>query len=185
MADALTELDLGDLHDAIVAGISAQFPALQTVEFYREEDDRKTPASMPACLLELTEFEKAGADPDPGTGQLAVMARFEARLIIGFRTPNAKREIRKLACAFASFVHLRRWEGVVTGPGEVVGIYHDDFSPELDQYEVWRVEWAHVIHLGESVWKPDGSVAPTNVTARPAHPEGEAPGEAEQVTPDE
>jgi hypothetical protein len=180
MADALTEIDLDDLHDAIETQIAAAFPTLQTVEFYRE--DRKTVVA-PACLLELVEFETAGAEPDPGTGQLAMLARFEAELILGFRTANAKREARKLAANLAAFLHLRRWTGIVTGPGEVVGCYKDDFAPELDQFEVWRVEWSHIIHLGQSVWVPDGSITPTTVYSRGTNPEGAEFDEPEEVTP--
>lgn len=169
MADADTQVDLEQLHDVMAASIATAFPALQTVEFYRE--DRKTPVTAPACLLELVELETAGAEPDPGTEQLAVYARFEAQLIIGFRTPKAKLEARRLAASLAAFLHLRRWPGVVTGPGEVVGCYRDEFDPGLDQFEVWRVEWSHLVHLGESVWAGDG-IIPTRVYVRNAHPVG-------------
>lgn len=182
MADALTEIDLDALHDAIEAQIAAAFPVFQTVQFYREETDRKS-LPKPACLLELVEFETVGAEPDPGTGQIPVYARFEAELVLGFRTTHAKRAIRKLAGSFAAFLHLRRWTGVVTGPGEVVGCYKDDFSPELDQCVVWRVEWAHLVHLGQSVWKPGDEVTPTNVYARPTTPQGAALGAPEKITP--
>src|SRR5690606_27856540 len=104
MAD---EVGLDALHAAIVADIKAAFPALATVEFYRETSDRVR-LELPACLLELSEMELA-EDEDPGTEQTAVEARFEARLIIGFRTPDAKVEIRKLAGAFAAFLRHRRW----------------------------------------------------------------------------
>jgi hypothetical protein len=99
-------------------------------------------------------------------------------------TTNVEREARKLAAALAAFLHLRRWEGVVTGPAEVVGFGPDNFDPDLDQYEVWKVEWSHVLHLGKSVWEPEpGTVPPTTVYARPAVPEGAEPGEQEKVTP--
>lgn len=152
MANANTELTLDALHDAIVARIKAQFPALKTVQAYRL--DRKA-LPTPACLVELTEFETTSDAMDPGTEQLAVTARFEARLILGFKTPQAKLEIRKLAASVAAFARLNRW-GLPVGPAEVIGAYPDDFDPELDQYECWRVEWTNVIHLGESVWNDEG-----------------------------
>ena len=157
--DRNTEITLDHLHDAIVAATTAQFPDLATVEFYRE--DRKG-LPMPACLLELTDME-AAPDFDPGTDQLAVLATFEAQLVIGFRQPgkSAKREIRKLAGAFAAWVRLQRW-GCPVGPAQVVGAFPDDFEPELDQFECWRVEWQQIIHLGETVWTNDGTT-PTAV----------------------
>jgi hypothetical protein len=170
---ANTEINLDTLHEAIVADIQAQYPDLRTVEFYRgegnEHDDRKS-LSCPACLLNLSEYEPSEED-DPGTGQLAIVAHFEAELIIKFSTPNAKRSIRKLAAAFAAWLHNRRWTNpsgttpkLPTGPCMVVCAYQDDFSSimpgkrdqHLDQFEIWKIEWRQKIHLGESVWKDEG-----------------------------
>lgn len=155
MSNAHTETTLEAVHAGIINAIKVQFPDLKTVDAYRL--DRKN-LPTPACLIELTEFE-TGVDPDPGTEQLAVLARFEARFIIGFRQglKNPKMEIRKLAAAFAVFARLKRW-GCPIGPAQVVGAFPDDFDPELDQFECWRVEWQQIIHLGEGIWKDDGEV---------------------------
>lgn len=177
--NANTDIDLDKLHAAIEADIKAKFPALRTVEFYRGEgndhDDRKV-LPVPACLLELTEMDASEPD-DPGTEQLAVIATFEAELLIRFTEPNAKRSIRKLAAAFAAWLHNRRWTNpdnpakkLPTGPCMVVGAYKDDFSgmmagqrdKPLDQFEVWKVEWRQKIHLGEGVWNDDG-ITPSEV----------------------
>lgn len=160
--DADTQVTLDQVHDAILASVRAQFPALATVEAYSLDRDH---LQTPACLVEMTDMEASGYDP--GTGQLEVVATFEAQLLMSFRQPgmNPKREIRKLAGAFAVFARLQRW-GVPVGPAEVVGAYPDDFDPELDKYEVWRVEWRQIIHLGESVWKADSEgVTPSMVMA--------------------
>lgn len=153
-----TEVDLSALHATITAAIQAKFPALQTVEFYREDREE---LPVPACILDMPEFEGA-PEVDPGTGQLAVMMRFEAEFIIGFRTPAAKMSVRMLVAAFAAFLHEARWPGGLTGPAEHIHAYKDDFKPVLDQYEVWCVEWRQVVHLGESVWN-DAGVTPTTI----------------------
>jgi hypothetical protein len=160
MSNANTETTLDAVHSGIVAAISAHFPDLATVEFYRL--DRKV-LHVPACILELTSMERF-KDPDPGTEQLAVMAQFEAKFVISFRqgAANPKLEARKLAAAFAAFAKFRRW-GCPIGPAEILGIYPDDFDPELDQFEVWRVEWEQIIHLGESVWNAPPDWVPTEV----------------------
>ena len=95
MANAQTMISLDALHEAIVRAIQRKFPALVTVEAYRQV---RGGLPVPACLVELAELEAAD-DLDPGTEQLAVMARFEARLVIGFRQGglNPGLEIRKLA----------------------------------------------------------------------------------------
>ncbi|MDO5057731.1 MAG: hypothetical protein Q4E06_10455 [Lautropia sp.] len=153
MANAQTVTTLDDLHEAIVGEIRQQFPSLATVEAYRQV---RGSLPLPACLVELAELE-ATDEMDPGTGQLALRARFEARLVIGFRQGalNPGLEIRKLAAALAVFVHQQRW-GLPVGAADVLGCWPDDFDPGLDQYECWRVEWQQVIHLGESAWIEDG-----------------------------
>lgn len=153
MANAKTVITLDALHEAIVAAIRQQFPSLATVEAYRQP---RGTLPLPACLVELAELEAAD-DLDPGTGQLALQARFEARLVIGFRQEgrNPGLEIRKLAAALAHFVHQQRW-GLPVGAADVLGCWPDDFDPGLDQFECWRVEWQQVIHLGESVWTDEG-----------------------------
>lgn len=175
--NANTNINLATVHDAIVADIKAAFPNLKTVEFYRE--DRKSLVT-PACLLELTELE-ADPDNDPGTEQLAVIAKFEAELIIGFRPQaghmaKAKLSIRMLAASLEAWLRMRRWTNpadqdkkLPTGEAMVIGAYEDDFSvmgrhrdQELPQFDVWRVEWQQRLHLGETVWTDDG-ITPTTI----------------------
>lgn len=152
-------ISIEEIHTRIENAIKAQFPDLQVVEFYREERDA---VPTPACLLDMPEFEDA-PDDDPGTNQLAIRARFEAELLLGFRTTKAKLSARVLAAALAQFIHadLRR---IVTsmGPPSAIHAHRSDFKPELDKYEVWHVEWWQVIYLGESIWTDEG-LTPTNV----------------------
>lgn len=152
-----TEIDLSAVHQSIIDAIAAAFPAVATVEDYR--DDRNG-LPLPAIMVELVDME-AAPDDDPGTEQLAMRTRFEARVIIGFRTANAEREIRKLAGALGAFVHQNRF-GQPIEPAEVLTITPDDFDPDLDQYVVWRVEWQQIVHLGATVWTNDGEI-PTTV----------------------
>lgn len=151
-----TEIDLGTVHQAIIDAVAAQFPDVVTVADYRDDRDR---LPLPAILIELEDMEGA-PDEDPGTGQLAMMARFVARVIIGFRTPTAEREIRRLAGALGAFVRLNRWNQPI-GPAEVLVIGPDAFAPELDRYVIWRVEWQQVVHLGASVWTNEGDIPVT------------------------
>lgn len=150
-------VDFDALNAAIVAGIAGAFPTFQTVEFYRADRDK---LPVPAILLEMGELETA--DNDPGTGQIAFVARFEARIVLAFDTPNVEQEIRKIAASLAAFLNLRRWPGVITDPAQVIGCYADDFAPELDRFEVWRVEWSHQFNVGASVWV-DSGITPTTV----------------------
>jgi hypothetical protein len=153
MTDAVTDITLEALHQAILLAISSQFPDLATVEDYRS-DRSKLPT--PACLIELVDLEGAPAD-NPGTEQLAVLARFSARLIIGGIPDTAEREIRRLSCALAAFTHRQRW-GLPVGPAEVTTIAPDDFDPGMDRFVVWSIEWQQIVHLGDTVWTNDGVI---------------------------
>lgn len=145
--NADTKVDLGELHQAVLDRIAGEFPALQTVEDYRE---LRSELALPAVLVNLEDFE-AVPESDPLTGQLAVMSRWRAQIVIGFRTDVAQREIRRLAAAIGLFIQGQRW-GEAVAPAEVLLIAPDDFEPALDQFVVWSVEWQQIIHLGESVW---------------------------------
>jgi len=186
MTDRLTEIDLDALQAAIESDIRAAFPSLVNVEFYGET---RSGMALPACLLELCEFEDS-AEHDPGTEQLAVTARFEARFIIlGVQTKASKKSVRKLVAAFSAWLRLRRWTDVAhagkklpTGPAQFLSAEPDPFHPEADQYECWRVEWQQVLHLGTSVWKPDpGATVPTEVNSAFA-PDNGAGGTYTEVT---
>jgi hypothetical protein len=153
MTDRNTEIDINVLHQAIVDAIAAEFPDLETVEDHTEARQQ---LRLPAVLIELTALEPA-PDIDPGTEQLAVLARYDAHVIIGFKTPQAKREIRRLTSALAAFIHGKRW-GQPVAPAEIVDIVPDDFNPALDRYECWLISWQQAVHLGASVWNNDGTL---------------------------
>lgn len=168
MADANTVVSLDALHDAIEAAIQAQFTDLQTVEFYRDDE---APPATPACLLDMTEME-SGAEPDPGTGQMPVWCRFEARFLFRYG-PTTKKDIRRFAAAFIAFLRVKRWpdpatpgKTLPTGPAEFIGAYRDHWTPTpVDQLYVWCVEWRQIVHLGtHDFWFSDGTT-PTQVSA--------------------
>lgn len=150
-----TQVELNQVQQSIIDAVAAQFPAVQTVADYREN---RSSLPTPAILIELEEFE-AAPDEDPGTEQLAARCRFVARIVIGFRTEKAEREIRRLAAALAAFVHQNRW-GQPVEPAEVLTAAPDDFDADLDQFVVWSVEWQQIVHLGATVWTAEGLLPP-------------------------
>lgn len=156
MADANTEVTLDELHDAIVAQIVAAFPAFVTVDFY--PDDESEQIATPACMLEMTEAEPI-PENNAGTGQWPALARFEARIIMSSRAgATSKREVRKAAVAFATWINLRRLTGIATDPCQVIACEPDEFAPHVDRFVTWRVEWVMPAMFGESVWKNDGAI---------------------------
>lgn len=161
-----TVVRVGAYQDAVVAQIKAAFPDFVTVEFDREEIDRDELKSedLPAILLDLSEFENEDVE-DRGTGQLAMRARVEARVIVCYRTARAKTAARTAAGTLSAWLRLRRFTGenVWTQAAQVIGAYRDDFASDCDRYVVWRVEWTQVLQLGESIWQ-DGGVKPKKIS---------------------
>lgn len=155
--NADTAIDLDALHQGILDTIAGAFPALHTVDDY--PDDRQR-VQVPGVFIELTELT-AVPDDDPGTGQLALEAQFELRYLIGWRGVNQGRTVRRNATALAHFIHQQQW-GQPAEPARVLVCEPDEFSPELDQYLVWRIEWAQIIHIGANEWIDDGT-PPTEV----------------------
>jgi hypothetical protein len=149
--------DIDALHQGILNSLASQFPQLHTIQDY--PDDRRRIQS-PAVLLELTEFTPV-TDDQSGTEQMVVDALFELRYIVGFRGENQGRLIRRNVAAMAQFIHHQRW-GHPVQPAQVSVCEPDEFSPDLDQYLVWRIEFSHQIFLGKSVFVDD-SVRPDEV----------------------
>lgn len=135
-----------DLHQAICSTLKEEIPAIQTCEIYpaiRKE------LVAPAVFVELVSLE---SEKDPGTEELALKARFEARIMIDSTIENAAIIVRSLASEVAKVVNKNTWNVENVSPGEFISGGGDDFRPELDAYLVWMVEWVHELHLGESFW---------------------------------
>lgn len=166
MANDPIAVTVSGFQDTVVSAIKAAFPDFVTVEFDREEDDRDPleAADLPAILLDVTEFEHEH-DDDRGNGLLAMRARVEARVIIGYRTTKAKTAARTAAGTMAAWLRLKRFKSDTcwTEPAQVIGAYRDDFQPGMDRYVVWRVEWVQVLQLGTDIYAGDfDGVTPGN-----------------------
>ncbi|CAQ54355.1 putative phage related protein [Wolbachia endosymbiont of Culex quinquefasciatus JHB] len=139
-----------DLHKAICTKLKEEISAIQTCEIYpaiRKE------LLAPAVFVELSGFEKGH---DPGTEELALKARFEARIVIDSTIENAPVIVRTLAAEVARVVNKNTWNVENVSPGEFISAEIDGFRPELDAYLVWVVDWVHEIHIGKSVWSETG-----------------------------
>ncbi|MBD0392212.1 hypothetical protein IC220_07360 [Wolbachia endosymbiont of Pentalonia nigronervosa] len=137
-----------DLHNAICTTLKREIPAIQTCEVYpaiRKE------LVAPAVFVELASLEPG---KDAGTEELALKARFEARIVIDSTVENASIIVRALAAEVAKVVNKNTFNMNIS-PGEFLSAEVDGFRPELDAYSVWLVEWAHEVHVGQSIWKEE------------------------------
>lgn len=154
MTDAI---DLGEALDVVVASLAAQFTSFKTVA---AEDESRDALKVPALIIQMSEIEPS-PDADPHTGQLPCYIRFEARVVMGHRTPEVRREVVKAAGAIATFIHSNRL-GVSWGAAVIGIIEPDEFSPIADKFDVWRIEWVHEANLGATYFVNDG-VTPTEI----------------------
>jgi len=143
------------LHHAILATIKKEVPGIITYGMYPKV---RSPIKTPAVFVDLASLDPGN---DPGTGQIALMARMEARVIMGADS-NAALKTRELAAKVASVIHHNNF-GVNVSPAKFSGASPDGFRPELDAYEVWLVEWSHEIDIGESVWNVTEGITPQTV----------------------
>ncbi|APR98964.1 hypothetical protein [Wolbachia endosymbiont of Folsomia candida] len=149
-------MNWADLHNAICDTLKAEIPEIQTCEIYpaiRKE------LVAPAVFVELASLEPGR---DAGTEELALKARFDARIVIDSTVENAPIVARSLAAEVARIVNKNTFNMNIS-PGEFISAEIDGFRPELDAYLVWLIEWTHELHLGESVWLED-KIKPHEIT---------------------
>ncbi len=139
-------MNLKDLHDKICTTLKKEISAIQTCEVYpaiRKE------LLAPAVFVELVSLESG---KDPGTEELALKARFEARIVVDGTVEDSSLVVRSLAAEVARVVNKNTWNVENVSPAEFISAEVDGFRPELDAYLVWLVEWVHEVHSGKSVW---------------------------------
>lgn len=127
--------------------------------------------ALPAVVLELTELEPG---EDQGTGEAALIARFEARVIVGSELEQCHQKAAFAASQLAVLLRMQTW-GVAVGHAEFVRAAQDWTRPELDGYAVWAVEWTQPIWLGTEEWPwPDEFGGYLKFTDYPDEQEGAA-----------
>ncbi|MFP3015783.1 MAG: hypothetical protein ACEY3B_05815 [Wolbachia sp.] len=139
-----------DLHQAICSTLKEEIPSIQTCEIY---PSIRKELVAPAVFVELSGFEKGH---DPGTEELALKARFEARIVVDGTVEDSSVVVRTLAAEVARVVNKNTWNVENIFPAEFLSAEIEGFRPELDAYLVWVVDWVHEIHIGESVWSETG-----------------------------
>jgi hypothetical protein len=115
--------------------------------------------TAPAVFLEIANY---GAGSDPATGELALIANVEARVVVDSTIDDAEIVCQSLACEIANIAHLNSF-GCEISPAKVTGITRDFFKPEFDVYVCWLVEWTYEFHCGSNVWSEIG-VPPHTIT---------------------
>ncbi len=97
-------MNFKDLHQAICTKLKEEISAIQTCEIY---PSIRKELLAPAVFVELSSLEKGN---DPGTEELALKARFEARIVIDSTIENAPIIVRTLAAEIAKVVNKNTWK---------------------------------------------------------------------------
>ena len=139
-------IPLEQLYAAIEQHIKDAIPGLAYVGTMPDGIEVVPP---PAVVLELAGFDRV--DMDPGTGEAAVEARFEARAIVPVEEKNCLHVAAFVAAQLAVLLRGQSW-GLPIGFAEFVRAERDWSRPELDVFAVWVVEWTQLIYLGEEEW---------------------------------
>lgn len=146
-----------DLHQAIIDTLIAEIPGIETSGFYPK---LREAVKAPAVFVDMVSLELGD---DPGTDEIAYVARFEVRIVVGAVDDqvSASLRVRELAAEVGWIIHKNSF-GLPVKPAALVSIGHDGFSPDLGAYEVWMVEWEQEFHIGESVWDQAG-ITPSEI----------------------
>ncbi len=139
-------IPLAQVYAAMEEHIRQAIPGLQYVGTMPSGIEVVPP---PAVVLELAGFENA--DKDPGTGEVAVEARFEARVLVPGEEDNCLHVAAFVAAQLTVLLRMQSW-GLAVEFAEFVRAERDWSRPELDSFAVWVVEWTQVIYLGEEEW---------------------------------
>ncbi|MBD8791203.1 hypothetical protein IFR09_17075 [Pseudomonas syringae] len=138
-------LQLDELYDAIEQHIKDCLPELAYVGIM---PDMLHQIDLPAVVVEVAEFESG---EDSGTGQTALVMRFEARVIVAGETPDALKQAAHGAAQIAVLLRDQYW-GLEVDAAKFERAAQDWTRPELDGYAVWVIEWTQGVELGEQEW---------------------------------
>lgn len=147
--------ELGTLHEAITATLSAGMPELQRIAAFVPPD---AGMALPALLHTLTSM-KPGADA--GEGRACVIASFEARILVSAGRQQASLEAMTLAAQLTVLLRQQFW-----GLGFVEATANVQARPAMLPPEVpgaleWRVQWEQPVYLGDLQWPwPDQPPGP-------------------------
>ncbi|HDR9148100.1 hypothetical protein [Burkholderia vietnamiensis] len=142
--------NLKALHEAIERDMRVKLPTIKRIEAYPRLGQK---IETPLIAIELNEFEPGH---DDGTGDVALIARMQARVVFDPIDEGAELAVREVAARVAMVAHGNTW-GLPITPGKVVQVAEDPFRPQLDTYCVWLVEWTHEFGIGMELDEiPDG-----------------------------
>ena len=143
------------LHQSLIDGIGAVAGVQQCGPFPRRMDQ----VTLPAVFVDLAEL---APDSDPGTGELALVSHWEARILVAESQPDASKIHRALVLSVMQWLHAYDFPHENVGKARLKQASPDHFTPEMQGIDIWLIEWTQLLRVGDSVWEGTG-VIPTQV----------------------
>ncbi|MDZ5740964.1 hypothetical protein [Pseudomonas asiatica] len=149
--------ELAELHTAMARIIREAMPQVVDVQHYPKLQEG---LPMPALYFALSGLAPG---PDPGDGRTAVMATFEACVLVESDREQAHLQAAILATKLVRLLdHDQYWGVECVDQAQDVHAMPSESIPELLQCAAWTVQWRHVLYLGDTEWpwedQPPGSL---------------------------
>ncbi|RCL22977.1 hypothetical protein C6A77_19250 [Pseudomonas sp. AFG_SD02_1510_Pfu_092] len=148
--------EVAELHAAMEAIMREAMPQVVDVQCYPKLQEG---LPMPALYFALSGLAPG---PNPGDGRTAVMASFEACVLVESDRDQAHLQAAILAAKLVRLLDDQYWGVDCVDAAQDVHAVPSESIPELLQCAAWTVQWRHVLYLGDTEWlwddQPPGSL---------------------------
>lgn len=106
---------------------------------------------LPALFIEMVSLDR---EPEPMTGEVELRSRWELRLVVSGKQPDARFVCRDAVARIAAVLHdkvLSPDKGRVM-PARFTGANDDNFDLKVSLVESWVAEFEIVIRVGDDSW---------------------------------
>lgn len=153
--DKIIQLEV--YHAAIEASLKEAVPELKRVEYYTRPEKS---IATPALALELVEWRPPPNGQD-STGMYSWEFEWGVYVMLDFRgsTERPKLELRLLAMRLCEAIEQNRW-GLPLSPAHVSVAEKDEFDPDWDSYEVFKISFVQLGRVGVDAHALDVDATP-------------------------
>jgi len=145
-------------HDAIKSTIEEAFSdKLKEVTYYTIKHGK---IHTPSVSIELRDWQPS--EDDDGTGMQSWDFSWSAYIFAKSTEKTAKIELRILSMELCQVINDNNF-GLYASDAKISTCERDDFSPEWDAYEVFRIDWTQTAKTGVNIWDNKNKIAPEHV----------------------